>query len=98
MARHMSNSERIARKAAEVAATDKEKAEKKAAAPAKAKRVSKAREPKAPVRMKIVWSVGEPGSANAKLFAYPDRAAADAEAARQGKNAFVRTLKVPMDE
>ena len=97
MARHMSNSERISRRAAEVAATDKEKAEKKAAAPPKAKRASKAREPKAPVRMKIVWGIGEPGTPGAKTFAYADRAAADAEAARQGKNAFVRTLKVPME-
>jgi hypothetical protein len=96
MARHASNSERIARKAAEAEATEKEKAEKKAAAP-KAKRTPKAREPKPPVRMKIVWSVGEPGSANAKIFAYPDRAAADAEAVRIGKGAFVRTLKVPME-
>lgn len=97
MARHMSNSERISRKAAEVAATDKEKAEKKAVAPPKAKRVAKAREPKAPVRMKIVWGVGEPGTPGAKVFAYTDRAAADAEVARVGKGAFVRTLKVPME-
>jgi hypothetical protein len=97
MARHASNSERIAKKAAEAAATAKEKAEKKAAAAAKPKRTPKAREPKPPVRMKIVWSVGEPGSANQKIFAYPDRAAADAEAARMGRNSFVRALKVPME-
>jgi hypothetical protein len=91
----MSNSERIARKAAEVAASDAEKAEKKKAAPKK--RVSKPKEPKPPARMKIVWCVGEPGAANAKIFAYPDRAAAEAEAAKQGKGQIVRTLKVPME-
>ena len=96
MPRHMSNSARISRKAAEVAASDQEKADKKKAAP-KTRKPSKAREPKAPVRMKIVWCVGEPGASNAKIFAYADRAAADAEALRQGKGLPVKTLKVPME-
>lgn len=96
MARHMSNAERIQRAAAEVEASDKEKAEKKAAAPAK-KRVSKAREPKPPVRMKIVWAVGEPGQVATKVYPYPEKAAADAEAARLGKGHIVKALKVPME-
>lgn len=96
MARHMSNSERIARAAAEVAAKDEEKAAKKAAAPAK-KRASKAREPKAPVRMKIVWAVSEPLGAPSKVYPYTEKAAAEAEAARLGKGNIVKALKVPME-
>jgi hypothetical protein len=96
MARHMSNSERIARAAAEVAATDKEKAEKKAAAPAK-KRASKARAPKEPVRMKIVWGVGPPLGEPVKVFPYLAKAEAEAEAARLGKGNLVKALKVPME-
>jgi hypothetical protein len=95
MPSHMSNSDRIARLAAEAAATAAEKAAKKAAP--KAKRVSKPRAPKAPVRMKIVWCVGDPNAANPKIFAYPDRAAADAEAAKNGKGLPVKALKVPME-
>ena len=96
MARHMSNSERIARLAAEVEAGDREKAQMKKAAPVK--RAAKARAPKEPVRMKIVWRVGEPGSATSKTYPYASRAAADAEATRLGKNNMVTALKVPMDE
>ena len=96
MPRHMSNSARIAKMAAEVAASDEEKAAKKAAAPAK-KRASKPREPKAPARLKVVWAVGEPNAAAPKIFPYAERAAADAEAARMGKNAMVKPLKVPME-
>jgi hypothetical protein len=92
----MSNSARIAKAAAEVAATDEEKAAKKAAAPPK-KRASKPREPKPPVRLKVVWAVGEPNAATPKIFPYAERAAADAEAAKMGKNAMVKPIKVPME-
>ncbi len=94
----MASSERLQRLQAEAAAAEREKAEKKAAAPEKKKRASKAREPKPPVRMKIVWAVGEPGGATSKVFPYAERAAADAEAARLGKNNMVKPLKVPMEE
>jgi hypothetical protein len=100
MPAHLSNADRIAKAAAEVAAADAEKAEKaakKAASPPK-KRVSKPREPKPPVRMKIMWQVGEPGSATVgKTFPYADRAAADAEAARLGRHNMVKPIKVPME-
>ena len=99
MPAHMSNADRIAKKAAEAEATLKEKAEKaaaKAAAP-KTKRVSKPREPKPPQRMKIVWGVGEPGGASSKVYPYAEKAAAEAEAQRLGKGHIVKPLKVPME-
>lgn len=90
MPRHASNSERIANAAAEADARAKEKAAKPPAAP----RVRKGRTPKAPPRMKIVWGVGPAGGAVAKTFPYPERAAADAEAAR--KSWIVTTQRVLM--
>lgn len=97
MPRHMSNANRIAKLAAEAAATADEKALKKAQQAAQPKRARKPSGPKSPERMKIVWAVGEPGSANPKIFPYPAKAAADAEAARLGKGNVVRALKVPME-
>jgi hypothetical protein len=91
----MSNSARIQKAAAEAAATADEKAAKKAAAPKK--RTSKPREPKPPQRLKIVWAVGEPNAPSPKIYPYAERAAADAEAARLGKNNMVKPLKVPME-
>ena len=99
MPRHMSNSARIAKAAAEAEATQREKtekAEKKAAAP-RAPRASRARAPKLPVRMKVVWTVCEPGGPALATFPYPERAAADADAARRGKNCLVKPVKVPME-
>jgi len=95
MPRHLSNSARIQKAAAEVAATDEEKAAKKAAAPKK--RTAKPREPKPPQRLKVVWAVGEPNAVAPKLFPYAERAAADAEAVKMGKNAMVKPIKVPME-
>ncbi len=95
MTRHMSNSARIEKAAAEAAATAEEKAAKKAAAPKK--KTTKAREPKPPARLKVVWAVGEPNAVAPKLFPYAERAAADAEAAKMGKNAMVKPIKVPME-
>jgi hypothetical protein len=96
MPRHMSNAARIAKAAAEAEATSKEKtekAEKKAAAP----RASRARQPKPPVRLKVVWTVCEPGGPALATFPYPERAAADADAARRGKGCLVKPIKVPME-
>jgi hypothetical protein len=94
---HMSNSERIARAAAEASAKAAEKAEKAAKKAAAPKKPRAAREPKTPARMKIVWAVGDPGAAPAATFPYSERAAADADCARRGKNCIVKPLKVPME-
>ena len=102
MPAHMSNSDRIARAAAEVQAATQEKAGKKAVAAktgeAKAPRKSRARAlPKPPMRFKVVWAVGRTGAEPVKSFPYKERAAADAEAARIGKGCVVNPLKVPME-
>jgi len=99
MPRHMSNAHRIANAAAEAEATQREKAEKaaKKAAEPKAPRASRARQPKAPVRMKVVWAVCEPNGPALATFPYPERAAADADAARRGRNCLVKPVKVPME-
>ncbi len=97
MPKHMSNSERISRAAAEADAKSKareEKAKAKAAAPP---RVRKPRAPPAPKRIKIVWSVGKPGVAPVGTFPYNQREAADAEAARIGGGCAVTPVKVPME-
>jgi hypothetical protein len=97
MPAHMSNSDRIARAAAEVEAATAEKAAKKAAAP-KTPRKSRARAvAKAPQKFKVVWAVGRTGAEPVKSFPYKERAAADAEAARIGKGCVVNPLKVPME-
>jgi hypothetical protein len=99
MPRHMSNSQRIARLAAEAAATAREKEEKKKTAPAKKAATPRApRGPKPPVRMKIVWAVGEPGGQAVKVYPYPQKPQADAEAARLGRGHIVKAMKVPMTD
>jgi hypothetical protein len=95
-----SNAQRIALAAAEAEATAKEKtAAKKKVTKKKAtkKRVSKKRTPKAPPRLKIVWAVGPPGLPPLKVYPYRERAAADADSDKRGKNSMVRPLKVPME-
>jgi hypothetical protein len=87
----MSNSERIQRAAAEAAAKSEAKAKKPPA------RARAPRAPKAPARMKIVWGVMEPGHEPVSTYAYPDRASADADCAKRGKNYAVRPVKVPME-
>lgn len=56
----------------------------------------------APVRMKIVWAVCDPNARVLKTFPYPDKPAAEAEAARLSKEREaiykVRPEKVPMEE
>lgn len=97
MPRHMSNAARIAKAAAEVEASDREKAEKAATKKPAAPRASRARAPKPPVRLKVVWTVCEPGGPALATFPYPERAAADADAARRGKGCIVKPIKVPME-
>jgi len=94
----MSNRERIARAAEEAQAAAAEKAAKQAAkalAGPKAKRP-----PKAPARMKLVWEVCGANGKVVKTFAYPDKAAAEAELARFAKSPgshVLRSSKVPME-
>jgi hypothetical protein len=44
-----------------------------------------------------VWTVCEPGGPALATFPYPERAAADADAARRGKGCIVKPVKVPME-
>lgn len=102
MPRHASNSERIARAAAEADAKDLEKAaaKKKAAAVAAAAprvRATPASRAKVLPRLKVVWAVGRPGLEPAKTFPYLERADADADATRRGDDFRVVALKVPME-
>jgi len=92
---HPSNADRIARAAAESAAAVKELTAKRVATASIAKK-ARARPVRVPPRIKIVWAVGRPGAGPVKSFPYPERAAADAEAARLGKGCIVSALKVPM--
>lgn len=110
MARRMSNSERIARAAAEAKATADEKAVKKATKKTAkktkkkttrkkaTKRTRKAAKPAIPVRMKVVWAVGAPGAVPTRTYPYKERAAADADAAKVGKGCIVKALRVPMED
>jgi hypothetical protein len=91
--RHASNSERIAKMAAEAEA----KAKEKAAKPAKPKRARAPRAPKAPPRFKYVWTVGPAGGSAVATFPYNQRAEADAEAARVGKGCVVTQTRVQME-
>jgi len=91
--RRESNSERIAKAAAEAEAGVKEKAAKKPATP----RPSRARAPKAPQRWKIVWGVGKPGTEPTTTYPYAQRAAADAHAAKSGGGNVVMPVRVPME-
>ena len=95
MPRKASNADRIARAAAEADAKAAEKAAKKAAAPPPRPRATPASRGKA--RLKVVWAVGKPGLEPVKTFPYPERAEADAEAAKRGDDFRVAPLKVPME-
>jgi hypothetical protein len=94
----MSNKDRIARAAEEAQAAIAEKVAKKAAkeaAGAKAKRAAKA-----PARMKLVWEICIANGKVVKTFAYPDKAAAEAEVTRLAKSSgthVLRSTKVPME-
>ena len=95
MARHASNSDRIARAAAEAEAKSEEKAAKAKTRAAAAPR--KARPARSAGRMKVVWAVGVPGLVPVKTFPSAERAAAYAEAAKRGKGCTVSPLKIPME-
>lgn len=96
----MSNRDRIARAAEEARITAEEKAAKKAAKSSKASRVQRAAKAKS-VRMKVVWEVRNPAGAAVKVFAYPNKAEAEAEADKlsrsSGRTHVLRESKVPMD-
>lgn len=94
----MSNRERIARAAEEARLAAIEKAEKKAAKPAtraRSKPSAKA------IRMKIVWEVCSPTGTVVKVFAYPDKAAAESAVqeltSSTGRAHVLRATKVPME-
>jgi hypothetical protein len=93
----MSNKDRIQKAAEEAKATAKEK---KAKATAK-RTTSRTKKVPARVRMKIVWAVCNPSGKILKTYLYPEKAAAEAEAARLTKSKKsehkVRPEKVPME-
>lgn len=66
---------------AEAAAAAKAKEAAKSA-PSGARKARAAKAARDPARMKVVWAVLSPNGAVVKTFLYPDRARADAEAAR----------------
>jgi len=104
MAKRMSNRERIERLAAEKEASEEEKKEKKKkkenAAPA-----SKPRRKKVAAsvkREKTVWKVFNNNYKEIACFPYPEKAKADAQAAKltkkTGSQHFVNSAKVPMED
>ena len=117
MARRISSKARLQKMQEEKAIEAKEKkaapkkkkkaAAKKKKAPAKKKTAAKKRAPRkkkaAPAgRMKVVWAVGEPGKASVKEFPFPEKAAAEAEAAKltkkHGKTFIVKRDRVAMED
>ena len=94
MPQHPSNSDRIARAAAEAEAADLQKAARKMAAPRARPRAPAVR---AKPRQKVVWAVGRPGVEPVKTFPYIERNGADAEAVRRRGDFRVVALKVPME-
>jgi len=93
----VTNAQHMARAAAENEASDRAKAAKRFAPPKEPGKPRAKAAPRAPARIKIVWAVGRTGAEPLKRFPYPERAAADAEAARIGKGCVVTPLKVPME-
>ncbi|HTF87421.1 MAG TPA: hypothetical protein VK843_03350 [Planctomycetota bacterium] len=94
----MSNRDRIARAAEEARITAEEKAAAKAAKVPAAPRAKRAA--KAPARVKLVWEVCSSNGKVVKTFAWPDKAAAEAELARFAKSPgshVLRSTKVPME-
>ncbi len=94
----MSNRDRIARAAEEARAAASEKAAKKAEKGPAASRAPRA--PKPPARVKLVWEICTSNGKPVKVFAYPDKAAAEAELAKLSQNSgtyLLRATKVPME-
>ena len=94
----MSNRDRIAHAAEEARLADAEKAAKRAA---KATTNARPRRAASPVRMKIVWEVCSPTGSALKVFAYPDKEAAESATQdltkRTGRVHVLRATKVPME-
>ena len=88
------------KKKAPVKAAAKKKAKAKAAPRKKA--APRTKKVVGPIRMKIVWAVCNPVLKILKVFAYPDKKAAEAEAVRLTKmkktQHKVRPEKVPMED
>ncbi|MGH7163745.1 MAG: hypothetical protein ACREID_09695 [Planctomycetota bacterium] len=102
MGRRMSNRDRIARMAEERAARAREK-DRKRESPADAPAPARApRKPKGAVRMKIVWTLCDPNGKVLKTYPYPEKAAAESDAAKlaasKGAEYRVKPHKVPMEE
>ncbi|MCZ6598827.1 MAG: hypothetical protein O7B99_14410 [Planctomycetota bacterium] len=98
----MSNRDRIARAAEEARLAEAEKLAKKTVKKAVKKAAKRPPKPRAhEVRMKIVWVVCNASGKPVKTFAYPEEAAATAEAERLSSSTRhpheVRATKVPMD-
>ena len=108
MAKRMPNKERIQRRALEVAAKEKEKAEDKEK-PKTKKKVAKAA-PKTKKKeaaqtstgLKVVWKIFNERLKEVATFPYPENAAAQAKAAaltkKSGNQHVVHPVKVPRDE
>ncbi len=99
---HMSNRDRIARAAEEARLAEAERLAKKTAKKTAKKAGKPPRKSRAnEVRMKIVWEVCNANGKPVKTFAYPEKAAATAEALRLGSSTGhlheIRATKVPMD-
>ena len=95
---HSSNRERIARAAEEARLTAIEKTAKKASKASigpRSKRIVK------PARVKMMWEVCTPTGTVTAVFAYPDKAAAEAKVAALTKSAgrahWLRGTQVPME-
>ncbi len=108
----MSNKDRIARKAAEVAAEKKEKVAKKKVAKKAAKKTAKKKTTrkkaskktaaaKSAGRLKLVWVVCDHSGSGVKTFEFNEEKVARKEAKRlsedKGKTHFVKKEKVPME-
>jgi hypothetical protein len=113
MAKRMSNKERIQRKGLEAQAAAAEKAKKKerAADPTVKKpklsgtksrtKAGSLSAPAAGQRLKLVWKVFNASGKEVAVFAYPERAEADAMAeklsTKSGQPHFVNGVKVPLE-
>jgi hypothetical protein len=102
----MSNKDRIAKKAAEAAAEEKEKVtKKKVAKKAKKKTTRKKAAKKATTksagRLKLVWVVCDHSGSGVKTFEFNEEKVARKEAKRltedKGKTHFVKKEKIPME-
>jgi len=100
MAKRMSNRERIEKAALESAAAEAEKKEKKAS---KARvKSEKKPTPSGARRQKIVWKVLDSTFKEIAEFPFPEKSAAEAEAAKRteksGRDHFVSRAEVPMED